>query len=221
MATTEDLKTVLFTDSSKNEIKQENSNVKLSHCKTCDFTAETNLKLKRHVVCWKFCCSICGFLTSVDHVFASHRLSKHNKNPKVCSECGQWFPDKKLLSVHIKSHKPKLVVPLHCHLCDTEPKHLLSEHYFRGYQESEGKFKCEICSFTTQSKNRIEDHLEKSRPCFKQRCPKCDYTSRSTLNGHKCTGKGNKIRESSEQHYTMNSDGYFSCLQCSFMSKDK
>ena len=164
----------------------------LKKCSRCDYSTNTNMKLKSHTMrCLKsdemFTCKICEYRSGTSTGLAIHFKNNH--------------PNEKYQKICLGNKK--------CTRCDysTTTTDRLNKHKKKCLKSSE-LFTCESCDYKSGTSLGLSIHFKISHPNQKlyKKCSRCDYASDSDykLNQH--------------EKRCLKSDKLFKCVDCGHKS---
>lgn len=148
------------------------------NCKYCDSKFKTNQELE-------------------EHLFDSHADKEADKY-HTCKVCCRSFLEKSRLMKHMQVHDGNNTYT--CDLCNEsfdaaylpQWKHLKRVHPEEAKKRSKRIFECDLCSFTTEHKQRLERHYETHRATKDFECEFCHkkYQTTSSLMTHMIVHRG-------------------------------
>lgn len=155
-------------------------------CSYCAESFERSSQMKSHQLTHRFKCDLCDFETTRHNVFASHsRL--HYLLPKCkCKVCGEEFPKRRALELHLKEmHAGEMKF-----LCEICGKQFLAKRDLTLHTKSHSKsFQCLFpgCAARFATSSDLQRHQRGVHFCeTPYRCQYCDKTfnQHSTLKTH-------------------------------------
>lgn len=167
----------------KNHIIENHSNeIKKFSCYHCGKNFATKRNMTLHLKCHeKVACSICKKIFLISSL-KDHFLIHKGKKKFECDKCGQKFPIKAYLKVHMQSHQN-----LKCHFCDKNFKTLKCFRSHLKFHENPNIFACKICGTQMQA-NPLRTHMKahKKNSKFEFKCQKCVFgcDSKEKLDKH-------------------------------------
>ena len=175
------------------------------HCLVCNECEEHFVEsqhLEDHLILKH---RVCCVVESCKAVFENQILLNHhveeNHSEFACDKCALKFTKKEDMSKHIEDE--------HSINCDTCNKKFTKNSDLQIHMKSHTEFQCALCPFKTENKIELEDHSKREHSYT---CLFCKYVG---------IGWDTMVDHVLEKHAETEDDGFFSCDDCTFKTKDK